>query len=341
MTAFAPGRVNLIGDHTDYTGGYAVPAAIHLGTEVVFFPDSTAGTIELSSSVQPESARIPLGVPLDPWELGMMLPEWTRFVGAVAAVVKPPFGGKGSITTTLPVGAGLSSSTSLAIAVALALGFEGSRYELVGVCRRAEHAASGVLGGFLDQLAITMGRPGSALLVDFADNSIDHIALPENLDIVIAHCGVSRTLSSSAYMRRAADCEAAERAIGPLRMATPFDVDHIRDPVIRRRARHVVTENARVKIFAGAIRMGDLKSAGQLMNQSHASLAMDFEVSIPELDELADRLQSMPGVYGARMTGAGFGGCVVALAERDSVKLPLRGIEAWATYASRGAHRGD
>jgi galactokinase len=341
VTAFAPGRVNLIGDHTDYTGGLAMPAAIDLGTEVVFFPDRSVQTIELSSSVEAETARVPLNVALDPWELGMLLPEWTRFVGAVVAVVKPRFGGKGSITTSLPIGSGLSSSASLAIATALALGFEGSRQELIKACQDAEHAASGVRGGLLDQMAITMGRAGTALLLDFSEMTVEHIQLPEGVDILIAHCGVSRSLATSAYNQRKAECEVAEQLIGPLRAATHFDVDRLKDPVLRRRARHVVTENARVRMFASALTMGDLRGAGSIMNLSHASLAIDYEVSIPELDELATRLQSLPGVYGARMTGAGFGGCVVALAEHNSVRLPIRGVDAWIAQASRGAHRRE
>jgi galactokinase len=341
VTAFAPGRVNLIGDHTDYTGGLAMPASIDLGTEVVFFPDRSVDTIELSSSVEPETAKVPLDIRLDPWELGMLLPEWTRFVGAVTATVRPRYGGKGSITTTLPIGSGLSSSASLTIATTLALGFEGSRQDLIRACQDAEHAASGVRGGLLDQMAITMGRAGTALLLDFGEMSVDHIPIPESLDIVIAHSGVTRSLSTSAYSQRKSECEAAEKVIGPLRLATAFDCDRLKDPLLRRRARHVVTENARVKMFAGALASEDLRTAGSLMNMSHASLAMDFEVSIPELDELASRLQALPGVYGARMTGAGFGGCVVAIAERDAVRLPIRGVEAWIAHASRGAHRRE
>ncbi|MGO8876089.1 MAG: galactokinase [Acidimicrobiales bacterium] len=338
VTAFAPGRVNLIGDHTDYTGGLALPMAIDLGTEVVFHPDATAVTIEFSSSIEPETCRIPMKLAANPWDLGMILPEWGRHVGAVASVVHPRYGGKGTITTTLPVGAGLSSSASLEIALALALGYEGDAVSLARACQLAEQAASGVRTGILDQLAITMADAGHALLLDCATLKAIPIAIPEGLEVVIAHCGVDRTLVGSAYAERRAECEAAERLIGSLRSAKPWEVDRLADPVVRRRARHVVSENARVLQFVSALKMNDARTAGQLMNASHASLATDYEVSIPELDELTDRLRATRGVFGARLTGAGFGGCVVALAERGAVRLPLRGIRAWRAVPAAAAH---
>jgi galactokinase len=338
VTAFAPGRVNLIGDHTDYTGGLAVPMALDLGTEVVFYPDATADAVVFSSSIEAESARIPLVIAGNPWDLGMILPEWGRHIGAVAAVVRPIFGGKGTITTTLPVGAGLSSSASLEIAVALALGYQGDAVSLARACQRAEQVASGVRTGILDHLAITLARPGHALLLDCDSLSATSVAIPEGAEIVIAHCGVSRSLVSSGYAERRAECEAAERQIGPLRLATPWEVDRLADPVLRRRARHVVTENARVRQFVSAFERQDLPAAGRLMNDSHASLASDYDVSIPELDELVERLRAASGVFGARMTGAGFGGCVVALAQRGAVRLPLRGIEAWRAVPAGAAY---
>jgi galactokinase len=339
VTAFAPGRVNLIGDHTDYTGGLAVPMAIDLGTEVVFHPNATADAIELSSSVEQESARIPLAIPANPWDLGMILPEWGRHVGAIASIVRPRYGGKGTITTTLPVGAGLSSSASLDIAVALALGYQGDAVSLARACQLAEQAASGVRTGILDQLAITLAEADHALLLDCSTLQATSVAIPDGVEIVIAHSGVARSIVGSAYAERRAECEAAERLVGPLRSATPWEVDRLTDPVLRRRARHVVSENARVLLFVAALERNDPRAAGRLMNDSHASLAVDYEVSIPELDELAERLRAISGVYGARLTGAGFGGCVVALAERGAVRLPLRGVQAWRVVPSGAAQR--
>jgi galactokinase len=341
VTAFAPGRVNLIGDHTDYTGGLAVPMAINLGTEVVFHPDATAAMIELSSSIEPETARVPVHMASDPWDLGMLLPEWARHVGAVVSVMHPRYGGKGMISTTLPVGGGLSSSASLEIAVALALGYEGDGVTLARLCQQAEQAASGVRSGILDQLAITLAQPGHALLLDCATFDARPVPIPDGLEILVAHCGVARTLTTSAYAERRAECEAAERLIGPLRSATPWEVDRLADPTLRRRARHVVTENARVRQFVSALDRKDGCAAGKIMSDSHASLTMDYEVSIPELDELVSRLQAMRGVLGARMTGAGFGGCVVALAERGMVRLPIRGVDAWIARSAGPALRRE
>ena len=339
VVAFAPGRVNLIGDHTDHTGGLAVPMAIDLGTEVVFSPDRSAGTIELSSSVEAETARVPLQMASDPWELAMLLPEWARHVGAVVATVHPLYGGKGTITTTLPVGAGVSSSASLETAVALALGFEGGPEALARACHQAEQAASGVRTGIMDQLAITLAEPGHAMMLDCSTLESRQVPVPDSAEILLFHSGISRTVARSAYAERRAECEAAERQIGPLRSASPWEVDRIPDPILRRRARHVVSENARVRGFVAALAHRDLKAAGALMNESHGSLAVDFEVSIPELDALADRVQGLGGVYGARMTGAGFGGCVVALAEPGAVRLPIRGYEGWIVRPSGPARR--
>jgi galactokinase len=338
VTAFAPGRVNLIGDHTDYTGGLAVPMAIDLGTEVVFHPDATATAIELSSSLEPDPARIALASAGKALDLGA-LPEWGRYVGAVVTVLRPPLGGSGTITTTLPVRCGLSSSASLQVAVALALGYDGDAIALAKASQEAEHIASGVRTGILDQLAITLGQAGHALLVDCASLEARPVPIPEGVEILVAHSGVARSIVGSAYAERRSECETAERLIGPLRSATPFEVDRLADPVLRRRARHVVSENARARQFSAALEMNDPRAAGRLMNDSHASLASDFEASIPELDELALRLRSLDGVLGARMTGAGFGGCVVALAETGAVRLPLRGVDAWRVLASGAAYR--
>jgi galactokinase len=339
ILAFAPGRVNLIGDHTDYTGGFAVPMAIDLGTEVIFSPDRSATMIELSSSLEPETARVPVDMAADPWELGMLLPEWARHIGAVVSVTHPFYGGKGSITTTLPVGAGLSSSASLEIAVALALGFEGDARSLARSCQQAEQTASGVRTGIMDQLAITLAEAGHALLLDCATLEAVPVTIPDRAELLVFHCGVARTVVGTAYAERRAECEAAERIIGPLRSASPWEVDRLRDPTLRKRARHVVSENARVRSFVAALEHGDLRAAGSLMNESHGSLAMDFEVSIPELDALAHRLQGVTGVHGARMTGAGFGGCVVALADHGAARLPLRGYDGWIVRPSGPAAR--
>ncbi len=312
VRATAPGRVNLIGDHSDYTGGYVFPMAVDRGTTVALAVGGDV--VDLASDRDPERAVIPLDVD-DPTTVR---PTWARYVAGVMAELRPAVGGVGAVTTTLPLGAGLSSSAALEVAVALALGFEGSPTDLARLCQRAEGRAFGARTGIMDQLASAAGQAGHCLLIDCTSLSVTPVALPEGLEVVVADSGERRSVAASAYESRRLQCEAAEAEIGPLRLATTEDVSRLAGEVVRRRARHVVTENARVLEFAERIRAGDAAGAGQLMRESHASLRDDFEVSTAALDALVESLARTPGVHGARVTGAGFGGCVVALAETGS-----------------------
>jgi galactokinase len=325
MRAFAPGRVNLIGDHTDYTGGLVLPMAVEWGTTVEVRRGGR--TIELVSEAETRPAVVELPV-RDPASAD---PPWARYVAGVAAVIDPEVGAVGTVRTTLPVGAGLSSSAALEVAVALALGFDGGPLELALACQRAENMASGVPSGVMDQLASAAGLPGRALLIDCSTLTVTPVPLPAGVDVVVVDSGERRTLAGSAYAERRAQCEAAEEVVGPLRKATVGDLDAIEDDVLRRRARHVVTENERVLAFARCLAAGDLVGAGRLMAASHASLRDDFEVSTPALDGVAERLSSTPGVSGARLTGGGFGGCAVALADAASP------AEGWRLHPSGGA----
>jgi galactokinase len=317
VRAFAPGRVNLIGDHTDTTGGLVLPMAVHLGTTVEV--ERGGDQVRLRSSTEEEPAVVPLDV-ADP---AGVTPAWARYVAGVVVEVRPTEGATGTVSTTLPVGAGLSSSAALEVAVALALGFGGSPVELALACQRAEHAASGVPSGIMDQLASAAGVAGSALLIDCTTLERTAVPLPEGVEVVVVHSGEARALAGSAYAERRQQCEAAEAQIGPLRTATPDAVEAIADPLLRRRARHVVTENARVREAAAALTAGDVVAAGRAMAASHTSLRDDFEVSTPALDRLVDELAATDGVLGARLTGAGFGGCVVALARPGAVRRGL------------------
>lgn len=272
-TAIAPGRVNLIGDHTDYAGGLVLPMAIDRQTTVTV--DLGAGdTLRLESEDAGDDH------------------EWHRYVDAVVAEVAPGTVGTGTVQTTLPVGAGLSSSAALETAVALAVGFTGPPIELALACQRAEQAASGVPCGIMDQLSIAAAVEGHALRIDCSTNQVTPVPVPDDVEIVVVHSGQARTLAGSAYAERRAQLEAG-------------------DP---RRVRHVETENQRVVAFSDALAAGDLTAAGRLMVESHASLRDDYEVSTEVLDDLVARLTATDGVFGARLTGAGFGGCVVALA---------------------------
>ena len=175
----------------------------------------------------------------------------------------------------------------------------------------------------MDQLTSAAGVAGHALRIDCHDLGIEPVRLPVDVEVVVVHSGVPRTLAGSAYADRRRECEAAEAHIGPLRLARPGDERSIADPVLRRRARHVLTENQRVRDTVAALRADDVGTLGELMAASHASLRDDFAVSVPEVDALVDRLVATDGVHGARMTGGGFGGCVVALTRPGAA---LRGV---------------
>jgi galactokinase len=325
IEAFAPGRVNLIGDHTDYMGGLVLPMAIHLGTTLL--GERGGDQVVLRSSARSEAAVVPIDI-TDP---SAVEPRWARYVAGVVAEVRPTVGFTGEVTTTLPIGGGLSSSAALEVAVALALGARGGALEVARLCQRAEQRASGVPCGIMDQLASTAGTEGAALRIDCHTLEITPVPLPDGVDVIVVDSGQARELAGSAYAERRAECEAAEHLVGPLRSASLADVERIDDPMVRRRARHVVTECARVDAFAAAISAGDLASAGRLMVESHESLRDDFEVSTSVLDDLVAQLNERDDVHGARMTGAGFGGCVVVLAEPGSP------VDGWRVRAAAGA----
>jgi galactokinase len=330
VLARAPGRVNLIGDHTDYTGGLVLPMAIDRWTEIEL--DRGAPWIELVSADEEEPALLHLDEPRDP---STVSPTWARYVAGVVDVLRPAEGGVGFVRTDIPIGAGLSSSAALEVATALALGFEGTPLELALVCQQAEQRASGVPCGIMDQLASAAGVEGSALQIDCRSLEVVPVSLPDDVEVVIVDSGTRRQLATSFYGVRRSQCEDAEALIGPLRDATLADVEGIAHDDLRRRARHVVTENGRVRAFAEALAAGDVEAAGQRMFESHASLRHDFEVSTSTLDTLVDALAAVPGVHGARLTGAGFGGCVVALVDAGtSVEV---GAASWRVRPAAGA----
>ena len=323
--ARAPGRVNLIGDHTDYTGGLVLPMAIDRWTDIRFA--ALDGRIEARSDDLPGDVTVPLPVAVPQH----VEPAWGRYIAAVAAEMHTEQGFRGSVSTTIPVGAGLSSSAALEIAAGLALGFQGSVLGLAQLCRRAELVASGVPCGIMDQLVIAGAVDGHALMIDCSSYEMIPVGLPDGVEIVvefIAH----RTLKGSEYAERVAECSAAEAEIGSLATASPADVAAISDATIRRRARHVISENTRVREFATALAAGDLAAAGELMVASHRSLAADFATSTPVMDDAVAALMAIPGVWGARMTGGGFGGCTVALTEVGALQ------RGWVVHPVRGAH---
>jgi galactokinase len=323
----APGRVNLIGDHTDYTGGLALPLAIDREV-VISGAEVPEPTVTLTSDQDPAPARFPLPVT----SLDGIEPVWARRVAAIASELGRERGFAGSVNSTVPIGAGLSSSGAFGVGVALALGAGASldRRDIALLCQRAQQAATGVPAGVLDEMASLYGVAGHVILLDCHALTTEPVPLPEEAEIVVRYVS-HRTVAGSPYAERVASCKAAEEQIGPLRSARIEDVASIADPMLRARARHVVSENRRVGDCVAALRVGDLAGAGALMTSSHISLRDDYEVSTPELDAAVESLNQMHGVFGARLTGAGFGGCVIALTRPGVV------TEGWVVRAVDGA----
>lgn len=337
MRVEAPGRVNLIGDHTDYTGGLCLPMAIDRGVTVDGDVVATSDEVRLCSDGHADAATI--AITIDAGDVGAVEPEWARYVAGVVARVRPAAGFSGTVTTTLPIGVGLSSSAALEVAVALALGADADDpVALARLCQAAEHDARGVPTGLLDQLACICGVAGHALLLDCRTFTVAPVPLPppdEGEWVVVVPSG-SRSLAASGYAARVAELRDVETEIGPVRDASLADVEAVADPTRRRRARHVVTENERVTAFATAIADGDLPAAGRLMGESHASMRDDFDASTVSVDDLCHRLTATTGVLGARMTGGGWGGAVIALA-RPGVLADL--ASALTVRPSGGARR--
>jgi galactokinase len=314
MQVTVPGRVNLIGDHTDYVGGLVLPMAVDRWVELR--AEIVPGLMHLVSDADPDAVDLswPQG---DAVRLMSLRPDWARHVLAVARELETRnqtvvAGLRGSLASTIPVGAGLSSSAALDIALALALGFEGNGHDLAQLTRAAEHAATGVPVGIMDQLCIATATEGHLSLIDCQDLLVTPVRLPESAEVRVLFVA-KRRLEGSAYATRVAECAAAEAEIGPLRSARIDDVDAFGDPVIASRALHVITENQRVLDMVTALSSDDLSAAGALMSESHWSLARKYQVSTPEMDQAVMDIAQLPGVFGVRMTGGGFGGCVVML----------------------------
>jgi galactokinase len=336
----APGRVNLIGDHTDYNDGFVLPLAIDRDC-LVAFAGREDGRVRVRSLDVSDGAGV---VDLDASggdDLAGVEPVWGRFVagaigavGALAGHERAPAGMDAALSSTVPLGSGLSSSSALSVALTLALATAaGLRLDATAAARvalEAEVRATGVPGGLMDQLTAMFGQRGHALLIDCRALDVEPIPLPDPYAVLVVDSGVPRTLAGSAYGERRRACEAVAARLGlaALRDAT---LEQVRDEPL---ARHVVSENRRVLEFAEALRAGDFERLGPLLLESHASLRDDYEVSTPELD-LAVELLVEHGAIGARLTGAGFGGCVVALVERS------RAADAAAkTVARYGAETG-
>jgi galactokinase len=315
VLARAPGRVNLIGEHTDYSGGLVLPVAIQYGIslDVARTGDEIALVSETYGVAKPFAGD----------GSGASIGGWGRYAQAVAVELdllgRPPVGLEGTVTSDLPAGAGLSSSAALEVAVALALcavaDFEIDPIELALACQRAELRAVGVPCGILDQAAALLGREGHAILLDCGTLEYSLVPVPPEAALVVVDSAVEHNHETSGYAQRREELEAG--------MPT--------------RVRHVRTENERVREFAAALERRDLADAGRLLLASHASLRDDYEVSIPELDLLVELAQDA-GAYGARLLGGGFGGAILALTDVDRADELADAIANG--YRERTGHEG-
>jgi galactokinase len=329
LIARAPGRVNLIGEHTDYNEGFVLPVAIDLETWIAFRP-TTDRRVELTLVASGERAAFDLD------GIGTPTGDWIDYVAGVARELVPfgfPLRGlRGVVAGTLPVAAGLSSSAALELAAAWALldGDPPHPLNLAQVAQMAENNYVGVPCGLMDQFASANGRSGEALLLDCRSREWRGVPLPlAEHALVVCHTGSERRLGASAYYQRRAQCDAAVDVIARRRpdVRSLRDVDAATldaavpdlDPETVRRCRHVIEENERVLASVEALETGDLASVGRLWAASHASLRDLYEVSSPELDALVAIAADVPGVVAARMTGAGFGGCTINLVRRDAI----------------------
>jgi galactokinase len=319
----APGRVNLIGEHTDYNLGLVLPMAIDLACFVVMAPSNDnvlrAHSIQLGESAGWRIDEIPSASPQGRWS--------DRAVGIARELLLrgvPIAGQNILIDSEVPMGSGLSSSAALGVGLALALGGPRDPRELAEIAWRVENDFVGLPCGIMDQFISASGQEGSAILLDCRSLEWRGVTLPEDLVIVTVNSMVKRELAQSAYRTRVEECARAARALG---VASLRDVDLTAinffdgglDNTLRERARHVVTENARVEAFADAAERGDRTEMGRLVTESHRSLRDDYEVSCPELDFLVDAALEIPGVFGARMMGGGFGGSTVNLVQPDAI----------------------
>jgi galactokinase len=332
----APGRVNLMGDHTDYNEGFVLPMAID--REAVVTARRTGdGRVRVRSGGHPGVVEVAADGSDEP---RTVRPEWGRLVAAVVASAarrgRPPVGIDAELESTVPEGSGLSSSAAVEVACALALagaaGQDLDPLEAARLCQAAEQAATGVPAGVMDQLTSLVGVEGAALLIDCRSLGFQPVPIPDGLAIVAVNSGIPRRLEETPYAERRAACEEAARRLG-LRALRDATIDEVRDDPL---ARHVVTENARVHETAAALRSGDGHRLGRLFSESHASLRDDFRVSTEQLDVLVEELERA-GAYGARLTGAGFGGSVVAACPGEAVDEVAAATHAYRRRTGRTA----
>ena len=334
----APGRVNLIGEHTDYTGGLVMPAAIDFNTVAVVTPAKNGTSAIYSSNFQREFHVDPRALPDKPKH------DWSDYpVGVLwslrqSGVAVPPF--TMTLEGDVPLGAGLSSSASIEVAVAFAaLALAGKSMPLIEIalaCKRAENGFVGAQSGIMDQYIACCGVKDHALVIDTRDLKSEPEPLPADVRLVICNSMVKHSHAGGEYNERRAEVEEGSRAVQKrnpavheLRDATLDDLEKARASMSEnayRRCRHIITENVRVEEAAVALAAGDMKRMGRLMADAHASYRDDFAASCSEVEVLVELAAQQPGILGARLTGGGFGGCTVTLVRTEAVERVGRRI---------------
>ncbi|GMU80230.1 MAG: galactokinase [Planctomycetota bacterium] len=347
--ARAPGRVNLIGEHTDYNDGLVLPIAVGQATFAVCArrDDARARVVSLTVNDHQEWA-------IDGWKRGEH-PHWTSYVAGVAALLRR----RGArlegfdllIASDVPTGGGLSSSAALEVSTLLALchlsGEPLMSNEFIDLCRAAEHEFAGVPCGLMDPSASLLGKAGAALLLDCRSRAVEHVPLAlDGLELLVIDSGVKHELASGEYAKRQMECAEAVaylkarnpsvRALRDVSSATLRAHAQQMPPLAAARALHVTTENERVAAAVKAVRAGRYEEFGELLRASHRSLRDDYEVSCRELDRIVRSLDAVDGVLGSRMTGGGFGGCVIALLRESAAAAAIEAVRA-DYFTPRGA----
>lgn len=343
LLASSPARVNLIGEHTDYNDGFVMPIAIDMRLWIAFCPrdDEVVRFFSVEMGQRDEFVLSDVKRMVRSEDA-----QWSNYPRGVAWALMSEgvelSGMDACIASDIPIGAGLSSSAAIETACAVAMLHDRlarvDRTWLAKLCQRAENDFVGVRCGIMDQMICMHGKRGHAILLDCRHLTFEHVNVCHpNYSFLVADTAKGRELASSEYNIRRKQCEDGvrllsqllKREIDALRDVMPEEfeaVEHMLPDIIRKRCRHVITENKRVHAFKHSFEHGDIVGAGKLMNQSHESLKNDYEVSCFELDVMVDLLRSFDGVVGARLTGAGFGGCVIALLHRDSAERVIEVI---------------
>jgi galactokinase len=332
----APGRVNLIGEHTDYNDGFVMPAALEFATLAAASPRPDR-RLRVYSMIMDETREFELDSPP-----AAAAGDWADYILGVALMLEKSerrlSGTDLVVWTDVPLGAGLSSSAALEVSCAHALltaaGLPFEPIETAKICQRAENDFVGMRCGVMDQYISCRGVAGHALLIDCRSLASRNVAIAPNLRILVANSMVRHQHAGGEYNARREACEEGvrllSRSLGPIKALRDVTADQLEanrsklPDLIYRRCRHIVTENARVLEAERALEAGDFVACGQAMNRSHVSMRDDFEITCPEVDTLVGLAQTLEGVYGSRMTGGGFGGCTVSLVEASAIERATR-----------------